>query len=382
MILERFLALGSRCLRKYESIRSGVRRLSTTALFTGPPRNQFQLEMLESIPKQVFRCQKNAAISTAVQYANIFRFNHVLGGPGWPKDIGRKILDLIHGKDDSEVDIAKQVPTQISIEDSYLRLDTMEEVERELSKLAKALLKRIRLDLVELEHDHDSSQDASSFSFQQGRASSTWLAIPRTLRLSTRPRPPRNPDGSRSRSFNRISRSCPLPSFALANEPLERTTPRLVKETLIPLFKKVHPERSGWDLSLINLAVTNMQAMASNGRTAEGRDISNMLRDQAVKSNSGTLIPKTQSNTTLGEFGQVDTSASEKADKEELKRYSSEYLHGSEDHLVLTQDSSQVEHYCDSEDEIFQCEENCSLCGASMPTFALEAHSRFHLNPD
>ena len=323
-------------------------------------------------------------------------FNNILGGPGWPKDIGRKILDLIHGKDGSEVDVAKQVPTQISIEDSYLRLDTMEEVEREFFKLSKALLRRMRLDLVDMEHeDHSSSLDASSFSFQQGhfefvssdqgRLTSTWLAIPRTLRLSTRPRPPRNPDGSRSRSFKRISRSCPFPSFVLANDSPESTTPRLVKETLIPLFQKLHPERSGWDLSLVNLAVTNMQAMASNGRTAEGRDIANMLRAQAVKSNCGTLNPRTHSGTALGEIGQLDMSAytaSEKADIEEGKRYSSEQIHGSEDHLVLTQDSSQVEYSCDSEDDIFQSEADCSLCGASMPTFALEAHSRFHLNPD
>lgn len=50
--------------------------------------------------------------------------NRVLGGPGWPKDIGRKVFDILLGKDDSEVCVTKKVPTQISVEDSYLSLDT------------------------------------------------------------------------------------------------------------------------------------------------------------------------------------------------------------------------------------------------------------------
>ena len=39
----------------------------------------------------------------------------LLGGPGAPRGIGRRIWDLIHGVDDSEVSKAKNVPQQISI---------------------------------------------------------------------------------------------------------------------------------------------------------------------------------------------------------------------------------------------------------------------------
>ena len=161
---------------------------------------------------------------------SIGALDDVLGGIGLPKDIGRKVFDLIHGRDSNEVSMAKSVPQQISIEDSYLCLDTYEDVCRELLKLSKSLLKRMRLDLTEAwpTETLESKCDMHIQPQRRRRGSPQpsekirWLAIPRTLRLSTRPRPPPNSDGFRSRSFKRISRSCPLPSYVFGSEPIER----------------------------------------------------------------------------------------------------------------------------------------------------------------
>ena len=80
-----------------------------------------------------------------------------------------------------------------------------------------------------------------------------WLAHPRNLRLTTRPRPPRNPDGSRPTMFNRISRSCSMPSIVFSfSYDVDILAEKIVNDSLFPLFRKLHPEKSGWDLSLVS----------------------------------------------------------------------------------------------------------------------------------
>jgi DNA polymerase iota len=70
----------------------------------------------------------------------------ILGGPGAERGIGGKVWALITGSDDTEVQQFKKVPTQISIEDSYIRLDTFAQVQKELSLLAASLLNRMQAD--------------------------------------------------------------------------------------------------------------------------------------------------------------------------------------------------------------------------------------------
>ncbi|KJX97091.1 hypothetical protein TI39_contig562g00027 [Zymoseptoria brevis] len=209
----------------------------------------------------------------------------LLAGPGSPHGIGEKIWHLLNGIDHTEVGIARAVPMQISMEDSYIRLDTMPELTRELSMLARSLLTRMRVDLLSSEDDLGPSEtklQSDHLDTQQALAARTkWLAHPRTIRLTTRPRQPLQPDGSRVRSFKRISHSGPLPSFVFnLNDSIEVLADRLVKECLITMFRKLHPEKAGWNLSLVNLAVTNMNETAGESKTAKGRDIGNMFRRQ------------------------------------------------------------------------------------------------------
>lgn len=107
--------------------------------------------------------------------------------PGSERGIGDKIWGLLHGVDDTEVKVASSLPTQISIEDTYPGphggLNTLAEIERELLKLAASLLRRIHVDLTESEDTVDSAEPSVDGS--KGRR---WLARPKTLRLSTRPK--------------------------------------------------------------------------------------------------------------------------------------------------------------------------------------------------
>ncbi|WPH04997.1 Hypothetical protein R9X50_00789500 [Acrodontium crateriforme] len=204
----------------------------------------------------------------------------LLAGPGSPHGIGYKIWCLLNGIDDTEVGQAKAVPSQISIEDSYIRLDTMPEVLRELETLAKSLIRRMHKDLV-ADDDDVIEEVQSETTTSSSLASKKWLAYPKTVRLSTRPRPALRPDGTRPRSFKRLSHSAPLPRFIFSlSTNIDSLADRLVNEVLIAMFRKLHPEKQGWNLSLVNLAVTNMAETAGVTKTASGRDISHMFKKQ------------------------------------------------------------------------------------------------------
>jgi DNA polymerase iota len=203
------------------------------------------------------------SVGDARGHANIDpeKLELLLGGPGSPKGIGWKVWELLHGIDDSEVAKAKRVPSQISQEDSYMKyLHTLEQVKHQLRLLSERLIRRMHIDLME-DNDEELGDD------QQRR----WLAHPRTLRLTTRPRLPANDEGVRPRTFQRISRSAPVPNFIFGRDSPAAIADRLTDGIL---------SGSGWNLSLMNIAVTNMAEAASETGGGQGRDISVMFRRQ------------------------------------------------------------------------------------------------------
>ncbi|KAG9682026.1 DNA/RNA polymerase, partial [Aureobasidium melanogenum] len=302
----------------------------------------------------------------------------VLAGPGSPHGIGNKILALLHGIDDTDVSFAKAVPSQISIEDSYIRLDTLPEVLKQLKKLSCSLIERMRIDLVtaeddepdessrdgefEQEQDHKENvadPDIEHISAQSAKAkvrSPKWLAHPKTIRLSTRPRLPLNPDGTRTRSFKRISHSAPLPSYVLSlTDTIDALAERLVHQTLIGMFRKLHPEKAGWNLSLVNLAVTNMAEAGGESRTANGQDIGSMFRRQETVHKEFTAY----------------------ADEQVIPQAEPAQKSSSEESSLLLDSKLEVDDNSWIEEENEE-DERCGLCGMSVPLFAMAAHLRFH----
>ena len=260
----------------------------------------------------------------------------LLGGPGWPADIGHKTWALMNGLDDSEVAQARELPKQISLEDSYARLDTYEEAVEELKTLSRSLIKRMHIDLLEGENDDDELPNKR------------WLAHPKTIRLSTRPRGAPDPlTGMRARSFQRVSRSASLPNFIFnLNDSMDTIADRLVDESLLPLFRKLHPEKSGWNLSLLNVAVTNMVETAGDTKSASGRDIESMFKNQE------------------------DALREWKVDDRDVTQQQSQSM---ADHNDWLSDEEMDEDLTST---------ICHLCGAQIPLFAMAAHQRFHENGD
>ncbi|OAG15454.1 DNA/RNA polymerase [Alternaria alternata] len=312
----------------------------------------------------------------------------LLGGPGVPHGTRSRIWGLLNGCDDKQVGQAREIPRQVSIEDSYMRLDTLEQVTKELRMLARRLLERMHTDLLE---EDDDAEDQNTGSYTS-RPMKRWLAHPKTLRLSTRPRPPQNPDGSRNRSFARISKSAPMPTFVFnlnAATTTDAIVDKLLTEALLPLFRKLHPEKRGWNLSLVNVAATNMTDAASE-KGGIGRDISKMFKRQDEVLKQWRV---------RGDVMMDDCDGSKREEEEEEHLSQEPWLaewkrelaednavlqrHGSEDFPTASQDvEATVSDVWEAEDDddmmdaedSFRCEE----CGAVMPMFALGAHYRWH----
>jgi len=293
----------------------------------------------------------------------------LVGGPGAERGIGAKAWALINGVDDSEVQRAKRIPSQISIEDSYPRLETLAEVKTELRLLTTSLINRMHADLLDNDEDDPTGKKKR------------WLAHPKTIRLSTRPRLPLNADGTRARSFNRNSRSCQLPNFIFSlREGVDALVEKLLQETLIPMFHRLH-DNKGWNLSMINVCVANMVETASEHASARGRDIGRMFKNQeeALKEwkvedkdvpPDGSILGQGETRDSL--WGQISMGAEPSAGDDALR----ERPAGSEDILPMTQDLVYEEmQWHDDEESDF---DRCSICGAMMPGFAMAAHERYH----
>ncbi|KLJ05817.1 hypothetical protein EMPG_09317 [Blastomyces silverae] len=343
-----------------------------------------------------------------------------------PKDIGMKIWGLLHGIDPSPVAEARAVPTQISIEDSYGdgRLERLDVVRGELVALARSLLRRMVVDLTEVvegEEDGDDGdccvQSEPERTEKSGRGKATkrrWLAHPNTFRLSTRIRLPLLPDGARDFSAGRVSRSCRMPTYifssllnittttttnnnrnhthnesndnddkpaaaaheAMATPTIDPLAIRLVNETILPLFRRLHPEKSATGkICVMNIAVTDMVMVAgAGGKGGAGRDIGRMFRSQERVlrewrgedgdrdgDDGGLLGGETVEFTTIGDNDDIDGDDGGGAG-------------GPNDMWDSDGDEGDIDILGNGDAMMTEC----AICGALMPHFAIRAHEVYH----
>ncbi|KAI1489144.1 DNA/RNA polymerase [Biscogniauxia mediterranea] len=342
----------------------------------------------------------------------------ILSRPGSERGSGEKVWGLLHGVDRSEVKPASDVPAQISVEDTYMArpLGTAAEVARELRALSASLVRRMRVDLTD----------------PRPGARCCWLAYPKTLRLSTRTRPKPGSNNSSSdaahHAFSRTSRSTALPRFALhlpdsttttITDDVDGIAARLVAETLLPLFRRLHPEPrppQGLNLALINICVTNMVTVAPESGGGGGRDIGSMFRTQKDKLREFTVYDTSSSSNSHG-HDSTTIAAQDSNDRGDGDGYGSGG--GSDDDdddvdsgpgplqlgggggdsdvvpldsgmatsieptAVLLPDDDEADAWDDDEEVVVVGEEEdsfrcCPLCGHPIPYFAAAAHERFH----
>jgi len=284
----------------------------------------------------------------------------ILGAPGTERGIGEKVWAWFHGVDRAEVKAATDVPTQISIEDTYQGLDTMAEVTQELRKLAASLLRRMHVDLVDDEgNDGDTALEDRK----------KWLAHPRTLRLTTRPRTAAG-DG-RPYNFNRVSRSQPLPNFVFGfSAPKEDIVDKLVSEHLVPMFRRLNPERGGWHTGLLNICVANMARTGTSDPAGRGRDISVMFRTQDdvlrdFRVHDDDAVEHGDAGGGVGVQNGVGDTPGEPARLQQ------------EDQDESTDGGWEEEDESGLEESV-----TCAQCGHRILGFAAGAHQRYHLLGD
>ena len=301
------------------------------------------------------------------QEVSSHKLEKLLGNrPGAEKGIGEKVWALLHGVDDTDVKAASLIPTQISIEDTYPGpkggLNTSTEVERELGKLATSLLRRMHVDLTEVdEPDKDSAVSVDS------SRRTKWLAHPKTLRLSTRPKT--SPVEGTPYNWGRASRSQPLPTFVFHDADHEIIVGRLVTEALFPMFHQLNPNNTeGWNIGLINICVANMTLTATEDVAGSGRDISKMFKRQ---------------DEVLREFRVYDEGSEASPEVAQISNTAESRDEPGLDHKVAHGDDMVFGdgYVSESESEAWDDQNGsqpCPRCGHYLPVFAISAHQRYH----
>jgi DNA polymerase iota len=317
--------------------------------------------------------------------------DNLLGGRGSERGLPGKVWALLHGIDDTEVKPARDVPTQISIEDTYKGLNNSSEISREMSFIAASLLRRMHIDL--LDDDAPTAQNQTQAATQTPLPSTKrWLACPRTIRLTTRPYT--SPTDGKPYNWARTSRSAPLPSFVF-NQSMssEEIVEKLVVETLLPLFFKLNPAPKGWNTGLINVCVTNMAGPAvSQGWV---RDIGAMFRRQddvlrefTVYDNGGA--PSFEREGAQEEKGPevvvVDVGCGLRGEQGGGMEVGDVHLaeaggdgegRGLDEDQVFESDGAWDEYRGQTSSQE-EGSERCPLCRRFLPVFALAAHERYH----
>jgi DNA polymerase iota len=245
----------------------------------------------------------------------------------------------------------------------------------------------MRVDLLEDEEDEGDfhspgspqAVDSGLVSHVISTASKRWIAHPKTIRLTTRHRPPTKPDGMTNRTFNRISRSGSLPSFVFnLHEGMDVLVEKLVQETLVPMFHRLHPDKIGWSLSLLNVCVTNMVETATDDGTGRGRDIGRMFKRQEEVLKEWKVedkdVPPDISNERRIEIATSGESSpepqAEPSAGNEAMEINSEY--------ALNSAQNTIDEDVEWEDEESEGSNRCHTCGAGVPAFAMVAHQLYH----
>ncbi|ORY63988.1 uncharacterized protein BCR38DRAFT_433635 [Pseudomassariella vexata] len=311
----------------------------------------------------------------------------IIHRPGTERGIGAKLWSLLHGVDEMEVKEAQDVPTQISIEDTYVSnpINTPQELLPELRDLSISLLERMRHDLV----DDDPSAE------QPG--GKKWLAHPKTLCLSTRVKPPGpGPNGEQAKeSFTRSSKSQYLPNFVFNLQgDLKQIAQRLVHEAVLPLFTRLHSERNGWNLALINICATNIVLTGNETGIGSGRDIAVMFRTQDAKLREWKVYDEGTLSPTLVAPGETPVSIDgrdEKKKQQQQQTPSSGPAANVYTDMRFDEDGGEDEDPAFPDSEAEDCtmaweaeggSRKCLVCGHSIPAFAVSAHERFHVLGD
>ncbi|KAK9479793.1 hypothetical protein V1514DRAFT_327400 [Lipomyces japonicus] len=233
---------------------------------------------------------------------------------------GHRLWDLIHGIDNSCVRPTAEIPTQVSIEDTFMSLSSLDELKPVLHRLSESLLARMRIDL---------------------KSNGLWIGYPSRIRLTLRHRA--------SDYGARISKSEVIPSTVFKDErDVREVASVLVERVVMPLFKKLVHDARSFDIVLVNIAAVNIESSP-----VQAKDITLFL-DRQKRPNANKILNQQVKKS------RVDEGVSESSSDEQ----NADWI-----------DEADEDNQYDYDDCGHQL---CGLCGTRMLTFAVDAHMRFH----
>jgi len=251
---------------------------------------------------------------------------------------------------------------------------------------------------VVVDEDGNSKPSTGITNSRTTETAQKWLAYPKTLRLSTRvkSRPSAIVDGGsqqapppRDTYYNRSSRSSPLPTFVFSlKDGIDYVAERFVNEAVLPLFRRLHSERQNWNLTLINICVTNMVPTGNDdGRIGGGRDISRMFKTQDAKLKEFTVYdnddlpalpaftakPSSSNDNSTTTVVAVGIQGPTETAKSVI--VTDDATHG---HPMEDGEADDMVAVWDDDDDDGGESRRCPECGQRIPEFAMSAHLRFH----
>ncbi|KAH8159152.1 hypothetical protein CIB48_g9086 [Xylaria polymorpha] len=301
----------------------------------------------------------------------------ILDRPGAERGSGEKVWNFLHGVDPSEVKEASDVPTQISIEDTYMSrpLQTPAEVVRELHALATSLIRRMRVDLTEVDLTA-ATQKATPTALDPRPPSNAprWLAYPKTLRLSTRTKPKQTVPSSSTNPT-----AAEVPNFSPGRASRDRIRAPALPPSAPGARRRVEPGAAEY---LRDEHGRGRQRGRGRGGGA-GRDIGRMFRTQEDKLREWTVYDSSplpapvvhSSDDGVGEY------VADEDMQKDIVTVQEEDMHGeltanSSAPLVDDGDDEVDDEIWDGQDE--SDSQLCQICGHVLPAFAISAHERFH----
>ncbi|KAK9454059.1 hypothetical protein V1511DRAFT_502603 [Dipodascopsis uninucleata] len=244
---------------------------------------------------------------------------------------GERIWSLLHGIDTTKLRPAIDVPTQISIEDTYKSLESRHDVQKEIRKLTHSLMKRVYLDLKD--------------------ETGNWIGIPHQVRFILNQR-------TRSRGL-RESKTGPAPSIIFSDsKTLSEIVDVLLTQTFMPMFNRLLGSQREFDIALLNVAVVGIQPVDIRN--------SSMMQFFTKKNTHST------STNIAGHFAITEESA---RDNYDVSSESSANHCGTNDGYDNDDDDGKEN---DEVDFLTTNAEKCQFCQRCIFPFALEAHLRYH----
>lgn len=291
---------------------------------------------------------------------------------------GRALYALLYGMDPSRLVPTPVFPRQIGVEDSFLKCDNMENVHQRLSELSASLLRRLDAELSPIGGILD--QLGGQITIQP--STKGWEKIPRNIRFSTRfkSKGQRTTERGGYYGYKRESKSTKLPSEVISMSRNFNERVAILCDAVVQLFKKMAAGQT-FDVTLFNISAVDF-----GDSTSASPAISAMFKrgGQSIDWEMVKALPEDLRSEILQDLVRRGATVPDDIRGGSLRQPVHEeqgpQASLSNIHDLASSPSDPLDGDLDANvDEPYQSASAvCDICGNYIPSFAMDAHVRFH----